>query len=356
MPEEKSLFLENKKLNQEEISQRKVRLSSKLTSLICALTNRCNMQCIMCDTWRTQWEIPPKTYREVLGLLPYLEHVIWLGGEVFLSPYFKELLGESKKYPNLEQRINTNGVLIDEGWAELLFENNVELIYSINGVSKETYEHIHKGVRFEELIRSLEIIKAKKRKYKDKKFHLRMNVVVMRSNYHEVERFLDFAKEYEFSLVQLMPIVGEDTPEHIFDSKQKDEKIFKHLEEAVAKLKPQAKDYNIELLNSLPALSASDSSWQETEASSKSDGVFCYLPWQQILIYPDGNVRFGCFCDEPIGDVLQNSLDEIWNSEKAQAYRRKITSGSYQDLCGKRCVEGRISLKLRRVGEDKVYL
>jgi len=34
----------------------------------------------------------------------------------------------------------------------------------------------------------------------------------------------------------------------------------------------------------------------------------------------------------------------------------KIVSGSYQDLCGKRCVEGSISLKLRKVGEDKVYL
>lgn len=356
MPKEKDLFLENKRLNRDEINQKKAILSSKLTSLICALTNRCNMQCIMCDTWRTHWEIPPKTYQEVLAFLPYLEHVIWLGGEVFLSPYFKEVLEESKKYPYLEQRINTNGVLIDEAWAERLFKNNVELIYSINGVTKETYEYIHQGVRFEELIKSLEIIKDMKRKYKDKKFNLRMNVVVMKSNYHEVEKFLDFAKEYEFSLVQLMPIVGEDTPEHIFSSKYRDEAAFKHLEETLERLYPKAKDYNIELLNSLPTLDASVSPQQKLEVTSESDGLFCYLPWQQVLIYPDGNVRFGCFCDEPIGNVLENSLGQIWNSEKAQAYRRKIAADSYQDLCGHRCVEGRISLKLRKVGEGKVYL
>jgi MoaA/NifB/PqqE/SkfB family radical SAM enzyme len=356
MSKEKDLFLENKRLNQDEISQKKPVLSSKLTSLICALTNRCNMRCIMCDTWRTRWEIPQKTYQEVVALLPYLEHVIWLGGEVFLSPYFKELLEESKRYPYLEQRINTNGVLIDEAWAEKLFQNNIELIYSINGVTKETYEHIHQGVRFEGLIKSLQIIKSMKRKYKDKKFHLRMNVVVMKSNYHEVEKFLDFAKEYEFSLVQLMPIVGEDTPEHIFSSKHQDEKIFKHLESAIEKLKPKANEYNIELLNSLPALSASFSPQEEVKAQSKDDGIFCYLPWQQVLIYPDGNVRFGCFCLDPIGNVLENSLDEIWNSEKAQAYREKIASSTYQDLCSQRCIQGRISLKLRKVGENKVYL
>jgi len=354
MPEEKDLFLENKRLNQNEINQKKTTLSSKLTSLICALTNRCNMQCIMCDTWRTHWEIPPRTYRQVLALLPYLEHVIWLGGEVFLSPYFKELLEESKKYPYLEQRINTNGVLIDEDWAEKLYQNNIELIYSINGITKETYERIHQGVCFEQLIKSLEIIKAMKRKYKDKKFHLRMNAVIMKSNYHEVEKFLDFAKEYEFSLVQLMPIVGENTPEHIFSPKYQDKEIFRYLGAAIEKLKPKADEYNIELLNSLPTLDASGQ--DGVGSTSKGDGIFCYLPWQQVLIYPDGNVRFGCFCDEPIGNVLENSLDEIWNSEKAQAYRRKIAEDSYQDLCGQRCVQGRISLKLRKVGEAKVYL
>ena len=358
MPDTKSLFLENKRLNHAEMEQKKTVLSSKLTSLICALTNRCNMQCIMCDTWRTHWEIPPKTYQEVLALLPYLEHVIWLGGEVFLSPYFEELLEETKKYPYLVQNINTNGVLIDERWAQKLFQNNVKLIYSINGVTKETYEYIHRGVRFEELIKSLEIVRSMKRQYqyKNKKFYIHMNAVIMKSNYQEVEKFLDFAKEYEFNLVQLMPIAGEDTPEHIFSPKYRDEKIFNHLEATIRRLKPKADEYNIELLNSLPKLDTSASPEGEVEVSSKSDGLFCYLPWQQVLIYPDGNVRFGCFCSDPIGNVLENSLDQIWNSREAQAYREKISSSTYQDLCGLRCVQGRISLRLRKVGEDKICL
>lgn len=340
-------------MNRLEMEQEKTALSSKLTSLICALTNRCNMQCIMCDTWRTHWEIPQKTYEEVLSLLPYLEHVIWLGGEVFLSKYFEELLEETKKYPHLEQRINTNGVLIDEKWAEKLFQNNIELIYSIDGVTKQTYEYIRRGARFDDLIRSLNTTKSMRQKYKDKKFHLRMNVVVMRSNHHEIERFMDFAKEYGFSLVQLMPIVGEDTPEHIFSSNYKDDGVLRYLYSAIEKLKVKACQYNIELLNSLPAFGAL--SQEEAETASKNDGLFCYLPWQQVLIYPDGNVRFGCFCLEPIGNVLENSIEEIWNSDKAQVYREKITKDTYQNLCSQRCVQGRISIKLRRVGEADIY-
>jgi MoaA/NifB/PqqE/SkfB family radical SAM enzyme len=183
-----------------------------------------------------------------------------------------------------------------------------------------------------------------------------MNTVIMKSNYQEIGKFLDFAREYEFNLVQFMPIAGEDTPEHIFASKYQDEKIFHYLDEAIRRLKPKADEYNIELLDSLPKLDTAAASKDEPAVSSKSDGPFCYLPWQQVLIYPDGNVRFGCFCSEPIGNVLENSLDQIWNSERAQNYRRKIASGTYQDLCGSRCVQGRISLRLRKVGEDNLYL
>jgi MoaA/NifB/PqqE/SkfB family radical SAM enzyme len=298
--------------------------------------------------------MPQKTFEEVRSLLPYLEHVIWLGGEVFLSDYFKELLEETKNFPQLAQRINTNGILIDEGWAEKLFQNNIELIYSIDGVSKDTYENIRKGANFNDLIKSLEIINSKREKYKNKDFHLRMNVVIMRSNYHEIGGFIDFARQYGFDLVQLMPIVGEDTAEHIFSTKYKDEKIWGYIYSETEKLKAKAKEYNIELLNSLPALDVS--SQEPAEVRFDIDGPFCYLPWQQLLIYPDGNVRFGCFCDDPIGNVLENSIEQIWNSDKAQVYRKKISSNNYQDLCGSRCVQGRISIKLRRIGEADLYL
>ena len=118
-----------------------------------------------------------------------------------------------------------------------------------------------------------------------------MNVVVMRSNHHEIERFMDFAKEYGFSLVQLMPIVGEDTPEHIFSSNYKDDVVLRYLYSAIEKLKVKACQYNIELLNSLPTIGPL--SQEAAETAFKNGGPFCYLPWQQALIYPDGNVRFG---------------------------------------------------------------
>lgn len=353
------LFLENKQLNTREIREGKVTLDSKLTSLICALTNKCNLHCIMCDTWRTPWEIPPETYKEVFSLLPYLEHVIWLGGEVFLSEYFDEVLDETRKYPNLKQRINTNGIFITREWAEKLFENNVELIYSIDGATRQTYEHVRKGASFDDLIKSIDIIRDMKKRQPDKKFSLRMNVVIMKSNYRELEQFIEFARAYDFDLVQLMPIAGEDTEEHIFSSRFRDEGILSFISSSVGRAAECARLHNIELLNSLPELDRAghqEGSSPQPCASGAREGLFCYLPWQQILIYPDGNVRFGCFCDAPIGNVLENTIEEIWNSGKAREYRRKIAGNGFKDICSERCVQGKISIKLRRVGEADTYL
>ncbi len=356
------LFLKNKRLNKEEIRQKKSILSSKFTSLICTLENRCNIRCIMCGVWQNPWSMPEKIYHEIVEMLPYLEHVIWLGGEVFLSPYFADLLEETKKYSYLEQRINTNALLIDEEWADKLFQNNIELICSIDGVTKEIYEHIRRGGRFQDLLRALNIIREMKRRNTDRRFSLRMNVVVMKSNYRELERVMDFAKEYDFENVQLIGIQGEDSPEHIFTDKPENKEILKQLDGIVQKLKNKADEYNIELLNCLPL----HNSIPESEArinsnngeveASRGDSFFCYLPWQQILIEPYGHVKFGCWCADPIGNIMNESIEEIWNSKTAQIYRQKIANNDYQHLCDSRCLKGDIPRQLRLVDEfDKRY-
>jgi len=348
-PSEK--FRKNRELNRREIMERRTALSSLPVSLICALTNRCNTRCIMCSTWKEPWELPQKTYREVFSLLPYLEHVIWLGGEVFLYPDFGRLLDETGKYPWMKQRINTSGLMITEEWAELLVRNNVELIYSIDAAVPETYEHIRQGGRYEDLIRSLERVCSMREKH-NREFELFMNVVVMKSNYRELAAVLDLAKKYGFKQVQFMPIQGCGTEEHIFSGDGKNIGMLEDIEKTMQVLERKAGDYGIVLQNSLPSPKIKNGSNTCLSPVPKQKPG-CYLPWQQILIYPDGNVRFGCFCEDPVGNVLEDSINDIWNSPKAGEYRARIAAGKDKGLCGTRCLEGRIAGELLRVGEPE---
>ena len=86
-PDKDDPFYKNVLLNEMEISQKKIVLKSKPRSLIVYLTNRCNLKCKMCPFAVSQkkQDISKKTVKEIINLFPYLQHIQWIGGDVFLS-------------------------------------------------------------------------------------------------------------------------------------------------------------------------------------------------------------------------------------------------------------------------------
>jgi len=58
---------------------------------------------------------------------------------------------------------------------------------------------------------------------------------------------------------------------------------------------------------------------------------YCIEPWTRILIGCDLGVYACCNqCENPLGNLRENSLEEIWNSEKYQTIRKNILKGDYK--------------------------
>lgn len=339
-----NIFLRNKVLNELEIAQGKTILSSYPRRLTVTLSNRCNLFCIMCLTRYVKWEIPRRTIEELYTLFPYLEKVMWQGGEVFALDFFEEILTAGFQYPHLRQSIVTNGQLITEDMAEKLVKNNVELTISIDGVSKEVYEHIRKGANFEILIRNLKLISELKKKHKSN-IVLNLNVAVMKSNYHQLEGFIDFAKEYGFEFICLMPIhIHLKTPEDIFTNQ--DIEALSYITKISPKIEEKVKKYGIRLENRLPRLNEAAADKISDEPKDDIRQLLCHIPWQQLLIDYDGSVRPDCLCriDKSAGSLLDNlSLGDIWNNKVMAEYRKRIFNHDYRDFCNPICFSGKIS-------------
>lgn len=347
-----SAFQDNKILNQSEIERREIVLKSKVTSLVVTLTTKCNIACIMCEEKLIPWDIPEGILQEIACLFPYLEEIIWQGGEILILDYFEQLLEEANRFPNLHQSIITNGLPITEKLARKLVRNNVELTFSIDAPTKELYESIRRKARFEELLANIKLVNSLRKKHNFKNMSFRMHTVVMNSNYWELEKFVDFAKEHEFDALHLMPIWGNlDSQENIFY--HKNEKALNYIKENIGKAEKKAKEYNLNLLNSLPYKDNSredkPSENRRIEGDTHTDNglLLCHMPWKRMVINPAGYVCPACHCKEMVGNVLDNSLNEIWNNEKMQFYRRKITHKDYLDLCNGYCIKGAISEELR---------
>lgn len=345
------VFTANKQLNAQEMRQKKTKLDSFMTSLIVTLSSRCNLGCIMCEVRRTNWEIPLNVVEQIASLFPYLETINWQGGEPFFLDYFENLFTRAAAFKNIKQTIVTNGLLITEGWAEKLVNNNVELTFSIDGVTKEVYEHIRRGAEFNNVIRNVKMINQIRKNNPSSRITTRLHVVIMKSNYMQLEEFVDFAKEYEFQALHLMPVLGKVTAvENIFSLP--DKRILGQISSVRKIIEEKARRYNLLLLDALPFYS-SDAPHQTDGSIGRHQDITqpsCYLPWQQLNIDPGGGVRPGCLCLKTIGNVLENNLRDLWNSESMHSYRKKIIEKDFQSLCEPACLAVQISQQRKKAG------
>jgi tetratricopeptide (TPR) repeat protein len=203
----RDVFLANRMLNIAEYLEGRTVLASKPTALTVYVTSRCNLRCSMCGVpGRELFDMSEKTVREVMELLPYLEHITWLGGEVFMSRSFAEMFDASLAYPNIARReIITNGLLLSEPVIEKYVRYGVALTMSIDGMTRTTYERIRRGARYEDLLRNLELIAKYRARYgRTGDNCLLMNFVVMKSNYEEIALIPAFAERYGFDCVNLI--------------------------------------------------------------------------------------------------------------------------------------------------------
>lgn len=63
--------------------------------------------------------------------------------------------------------------------------------------------------------------------------------------------------------------------------------------------------------------------------------TFCILPWIHFYTNPDGSVLPCCIGNhrKPLGNVRENSIVEVWNSEKYKSMRQKMLAGERCDEC-----------------------
>lgn len=137
-----------------------------------APSNTCNLQCTMCNgEWssaiRSQREhLPPlpKAYGDdffvaVEGWLDGIGEVELFGGEPLLARESLRLL-ELMVGHDVEARVTTNGTIWNDRVERLVDALQLHVVVSIDGASRETYEAIRVGARWDEVQENLRRFRA----------------------------------------------------------------------------------------------------------------------------------------------------------------------------------------------------
>lgn len=347
------VFYANRALNEIEIRQKRIYLESKVRAIHLTLTDRCNMKCQFCYLHRysAKWDMPAKACEDIITYFPYLQQLVWQGGEAFLHPYFKQMIIESSRYHNIQQTLITNGSFLDEEWLGLFLKiKRFHIVMPIESTKEEIYDDLRRGGSLKKLKKGIELANLL-RKSSNSEFMFTLNIIVMKKNYLELEELVDFAIANNFFQIILTPLYPNNSE---FYEKEylsaEDENIHRHFSEVMPKIWDKAERNNIYLADRFTGIKKE----RVTDSVLADYGEFidkagCLSPWQQLFIESAGDVKNYCSCNWIVGNLNNNSIKEIWNGEKIRQLRQNILNYDYR-TCNSTCAEGTISrdnLRLR---------
>ena len=180
-------------------------------------TAKCNLYCPMCP--RETHKQPKEDMtdqifeRLVEGAAQTGEHMMLIGlGEPFMDRKIFDRIEFCERH-GVATLLSTNGTFLDEAMAQRLLDSRLRHItLSFDGATKETFEHYRKGARFEK-VRDNFVRFCRMKHARGAKLQIVVQMVRMPGNAHEVDAFRSFwsgiegvdqvrVKEDETNLVQ----------------------------------------------------------------------------------------------------------------------------------------------------------
>jgi len=175
--------------------------------------NACNLRCKMCyftdsDYVKKLKGVFDKKDLNRLGeviLKRALKFQVGCGTEPTLYKHLDDVFKIAKIYKVPHISLTTNANLIEKTKLKLWVESGLnEIIISLHGVHKDTYESFMQKGRYETFLKSLQIITEIKKEYKD--FSLRINYTFNEDNFKELAEFMTVFGGFDIDTLQIRPI------------------------------------------------------------------------------------------------------------------------------------------------------
>ena len=264
----------------------------------------CNAKCLFCPSGKENTSIPHGTmewnlYKKIIDecvkhpvrrISPYLSN----------EPLLDREIGKKIKYITLNKKdstytkINTNASLLDEEMALSLFDSGLDKIsISFHGITKESYEKSMRGLNFKKNLENVKRFVKLKREKNLKKPNIRITMI----HTSVVDKELDEIRKFWHQLRLKVDVRA----------------LENRVNEKVLTAKLNLKKW--ERLKNCRRL------MEQAYISYNGDVILCCVDWERTTV---------------LGNLKEQSLEEIWNSKKYMEIRKKYINGDIKDtICGK---------------------
>lgn len=331
-------------------------------------TSYCNLKCIMCLHHYENFgkNLDKELFNQVFTELSSdLKKVEFSGiGEPIINPLVTEFINQYYD-KEIEISLTSNGTLLNnDELAKKIVRSNFLLNISIDGADKQTYEYYRysESAKWEDFIAGLECLKRNAEEAgNEKRFFLNFLIVGMKKNIVQLEEFVKLAHKYGVRAIFVRVLTGMDIYYKIKDQALTD--IPEIVAENYYKALDLAKKLNVslgldcglkELIKDYPnpsetnikkeTLAVKKDNHTETmeikKQGAKIGGKTCQWPFNNSFFSLDGDILPCCYTSsEVLGNIKNNSWEEIWNGSLYKNIRKNLYSWNPNDICRRCCYE-----------------
>lgn len=268
----------------------KTQVSGLPMELVIEVTNKCNLNCIMCirqNMTRPVGFMKMKLFKKIINETADFLELLYLHG--LGEPLFHPKIFEMVKYAKskgLNVGISTNATLLTSKKAKQLIESGLDyLIIALDAATPKTYKQVRGGENFNQVVANVKNYLKLKKKAGKSPFTV-LQFVKLKENKKEVKQFQERWRNSGADVVRVKPVV--------------------------------------DLL-------------RQQKITAKLPQRPCFYIWRQLnMVSWDGKFITPCCMDAdgnyPLGNANKESIVKIWNNPKMIALRKAQVTGEWKKL------------------------
>lgn len=291
-----------------------------LRYLLFKLTNYCNSNCAYCSHAINR-AVPEKKH-EISHALAIktiedaakmgVQAISVSGGEPLLRKDIVSLIRTVVDYKMIPVLL-TNGLLLERYWDELGAAGLRYIVISVDSVNKGIYEK-QRGASFEMAMKGIEAAQKLRDKYGYTEIHV--STVLTKDNHEDFMNLVAYMRDRNIK-VQVIPYHKRQNDAENLTIREEDR--IKELSSCLIDIKRESKTIanSVGFLQHLPDYFIKGKTIPDNFACKVGYTNLCIDAYMDVK--PCWSYRF-----EPIGNLSEKSLPEMWSSDKLKEYRERM--------------------------------
>lgn len=309
---------------------------------------QCNLRCQMCSI-QFREDGPPygapafmtfERFTQALDALPELRELHLQGlGEPMMHPRFFDMVAYAKA-KGIQVTTNSNATLLNDRRAERCVTSGLDRLHvSLDGATADTYERIRVRAHFERVTANVERLLATRARLNAMTPQLRLTMVIMRQNLHELPALVRLASQWQVESMFVQHLCH-DYGESSLPARYRPMRAFVDEQTLLHEDEQKVGDVFGEARQLAQTLGV-DLRLPRTQPRAHPAGTpgrqRCDWPWSGAYMSYDGYAMPCCMVSTPdrinFGNVSDQSFEAIWRDSKFEAFREQLASDEPPEVC-----------------------